>query len=74
MGPGDVFGETAVFAERPRSASVKALTDVVLVVVTREVLSSALGLNSWMGGFIKALAGRFLENDERLRSLQSGRP
>jgi serine/threonine-protein kinase len=70
MGPGDVFGETAVFSEKPRTASVKALTDVVLIVVTREVISSALGLNSWMGAFVKALADRFREADERLRAFE----
>jgi hypothetical protein len=67
MGPGEVFGETAVFSEKPRTASVKAVTDVVLIVVTREIMSSALGLNSWMGAFVKALADRFREVDERLR-------
>jgi serine/threonine-protein kinase len=73
MGPGEVFGETAVFSDRPRSASVKALTDVVLLVVTRDVLSTALGLNSWMGAFVKALAERFLDVDERLRAFESQR-
>ena len=43
MGPGDVFGETAVISDKPRSASVKALTDVVLLVVTRDLLSSSSG-------------------------------
>jgi CRP-like cAMP-binding protein len=70
MGPGEVFGETAVFSEKPRTASVKALTDVVLVVVTRDVLTGALGLNSWMGAFVKALADRFREADERLRTME----
>lgn len=70
MGPGDVFGETAVFTEKPRTASVKAVTDVVLMVVTRDVLSTAVGLNSWMGAFVKALADRFREADERLRTVE----
>jgi hypothetical protein len=70
MGPGDVFGETAVFSDKPRTASVKAVTDVVVVVVTGEVLSSAIGLNSWMGAFVRALADRFREVDERLRVLE----
>jgi serine/threonine-protein kinase len=75
MGPGEVFGETAVLTEKPRSASVKAVTDVVLVVVTREVMSNALGLNSWIGAFVKALAERFREVDERLRvSERQSRP
>ena len=67
MGPGDVFGETAVFTAKPRSASVRAMTDVVLTVVTHDVLSKAVGLNSGMGAFVKALADRFREADERLR-------
>jgi serine/threonine-protein kinase len=70
MGAGDVFGETAVFSDKPRTASVKALTDVVLLVVTSEVLAKAVGLNSWMGAFVKALAERFREADERLRVLE----
>jgi serine/threonine-protein kinase len=70
MGVGDVFGETAVFSQGPRSASVKAVTDVLLLVVTRDVLSRALGLNSWMGAFVRTLAERFREADERLRGGQ----
>jgi serine/threonine protein kinase len=68
MGPGDVFGETAVFSHKPRTASVKATTDAVLLKVTGEVLSRALGLNSWMGAFVRALADRFREADQRLRA------
>jgi tRNA A-37 threonylcarbamoyl transferase component Bud32 len=70
MGPGEVFGETAIFSEKPRSASVKAVTDVVLLVVTVQDLSSGVGLNSWMGTFVKALADRFREVDERLRAYE----
>jgi serine/threonine-protein kinase len=73
MGPGEVFGETAVFTEKPRTASVKALTDVVLLVVTSHVLAQAVGLNSWMGAFVKALADRFREADERLRENERDR-
>jgi hypothetical protein len=73
MGPGEVFGETAVFADKPRSASVKAATDVVLLTVTSQALSSAVGLHSWMGSFVKALANRFRDVDERLRSAEQSR-
>jgi CRP-like cAMP-binding protein len=72
MGPGEVFGETAVFSHKPRTASVRAATEIVLLVVTSEVLSKALGLNSWMGAFVKALADRFREADQRLRSVERG--
>jgi serine/threonine-protein kinase len=74
MGPGEVFGETAVFSDKPRTANVRALTDVDLLVVTSEVLSQAVGLNSWMGAFVKALAERFREADERLRVLERRSP
>jgi serine/threonine-protein kinase len=70
LGPGDVFGETAIVVNKPRSASVRALDDVLVMVVTAETLSSALGLNRWMGGFVKALAERFRELDERVRRLE----
>ena len=70
MGPGEVFGETAVFTDKPRTASVKALTDVVLVVVTSEVLGRAVGINSWMGAFVKALADRFRQADDRVRVVE----
>ena len=73
MGPGDVFGETAVLSKKPRSASVKAVTDVELMVVTSDLLGSALGLNRWMGGFVRALADRFREVDERLHQLEHRR-
>ncbi|HXN32016.1 MAG TPA: cyclic nucleotide-binding domain-containing protein, partial [Polyangiaceae bacterium] len=68
MGPGEVFGETAIFSHKPRTASVKATTDVLLLKVTGDVLSRALGLNSWMGAFVRALADRFREADQQLRN------
>ena len=71
MGPGEVYGETAVFSKKPRSASVRAVTDVEVMVVTGESLSSSLGLTQWMGLFVKTLAERFLDVDERLRELMT---
>ncbi len=70
MGPGDVFGEMAVVSNRPRTASVRALGDVLVMVVTGDTLAAALGLNRWMGKFVKALAERFREADGRLRRLE----
>jgi serine/threonine-protein kinase len=68
MHAGDVFGEMAVFSRKPRSASVRAVDDTVVLKVREEELSRALGLSSWMGVFVRALAERFREADERLRS------
>ena len=62
---GEVFGETAIFADAPRSASVVALEDVSAVVVERTALDSLVA-SSWLGLFVKALADRFLDVDARL--------
>lgn len=66
LGPGDVFGELAILAGSPRTSTVRAIDDVEVLVVDREVLAEGLGLNSWMGRFVKALATRFEELEARL--------
>jgi serine/threonine-protein kinase len=68
MGPGQVFGETAIFSARPRTASVRAVTDVTAMVVTRQSLEEELGKDGWMGHFVRALADRFADLDQRLEN------
>lgn len=64
MGPGEVFGETAIFAASPRTATVIAAEDCVLLEVTREVLEHELGaMKPWMSAFIRTLARRFRERE-----------
>jgi CRP-like cAMP-binding protein len=66
LGPGEVFGETAILASTNRTASVVALTDVTTMVVTRDVLEREVdAMKPWMGAFIKAIAQRFRENEDR---------
>lgn len=64
---GDVFGETAIFADVPRTASVVALDDVSAVVVDRQSLEELMA-STYLGRFVKALADRFLEADGRARA------
>jgi serine/threonine protein kinase len=59
MGPGDVFGETAILSSKPRTASVVALEDLTVLTVTADILASEMGLDSWAGRFARALAQRF---------------
>ncbi len=73
LGPGDVFGETAVFSSTRRTATVEAVDNVTVTVVNRETLTSGLGLGSWLGRFVKALADRFSEVDQRLRQFERER-
>jgi len=66
LGPGAVFGETAVFTRAPRTASVVALTDVSLKLITADSLNRELDRNPWLGAFVRSLAGLFREADQRL--------
>ena len=63
VGPGEVFGEVALFTSSPRIASVEAVTDVKAIVVTPESLAQELESTSWLRAFIRAAAERFAEAD-----------
>jgi eukaryotic-like serine/threonine-protein kinase len=69
LGPGEVFGETAVLTRGPRTASVVAIDEVTLKVVTRETLEAELERNPWLGSFVRAMAARFRDIDDRLAQL-----
>jgi len=71
LGPGEVFGETAILTGEPRSASVIAKGQVTTKVVTRDALERELGTGSWAGAFVKALAERFRDVDEKLARLRA---
>src|SRR5439155_16200491 len=71
MGPGEVFGETAILSSKPRTASVQALEPLAVQVVTPEEHEEGGGLNTWLGQFVRTLAERFCEVDERLTLLEA---
>ncbi|MBN1906211.1 MAG: protein kinase [Deltaproteobacteria bacterium] len=66
MGSGDVFGETAILTEKPRSASVEAVDNVTVAVVKSQYFKEELDTGSWLSPFIRTLAERFREADQRL--------
>lgn len=65
--PGDVFGEMAILSGGFRIASVAAVTNVELEIVTKEALTDGLGINTWLGRFVTTLAERFKDADRRAR-------
>lgn len=67
LGPGECFGELALMTQTPRTATVTALEPCTLTVVTRQDLQDGLGLNTWLGTFVTALAERFVELEKRLK-------
>jgi serine/threonine-protein kinase len=71
LGPGEVFGETAILTHAPRTASVQALETLVLQVVSPEALEEGLGSHGGLGLFVRTLAERFREVDERLAKLDA---
>ncbi len=63
---GEVFGETATLSTGVRTATVVALDEVVLRVVTRESLNNELSRNPWVGALVRALGARYREAEQRL--------
>jgi hypothetical protein len=70
MGPGETFGEAALLAAAPRSASVAAVEPTSVALVTRATLERALQRHSWLGSLVRGLAERFLEIDAELERLR----
>ena len=68
MGPGEVFGETAIFNQAPRSASVRITRSLVALEVSQSAFEKELAEGSWLQIFVKALAHRFKELDQSLSS------
>jgi len=63
MEAGEVFGETAILAGSPRTATVRALTDVTLYSITGEVFAREVGRwNPWVAQFVQTLARRLGED------------
>lgn len=48
--------------------------EVQVLVVSRQVLEEELGLDAWVGDFVKALAGRFRDLEARADALEHGDP
>ena len=65
MGTGNHFGEIAVFTGEPRSASVEAVDEATVAVLTKRHFEEEMGFGAWLGLLIQTLAERFREADQR---------
>lgn len=66
LGPGDIFGELALLLGEPRTASVEALDDCMLLVIERETIEASGALEGWSAALLHALARRFRELERRI--------
>jgi hypothetical protein len=71
LGPGDVFGEAAIFGSSQRTATIIAQDEVVVLVVTRDALERELDRSHFLRAFVEALGQRFVELDRRVRNTDS---
>ncbi|MFO0727958.1 MAG: protein kinase [Myxococcota bacterium] len=68
MEPGEAFGEMALLLGEPRAASVVALEPVTVLVLDQATLNEGLGISGWSGALVKALAQRFSDLEQMVRS------
>jgi serine/threonine-protein kinase len=65
VGAGDVFGEMAILTGSARTASVEALEDCLVTVLSRDVFEREVdAMKPWMSAFARTLAARFRELEE----------
>jgi serine/threonine-protein kinase len=68
MEPGETFGEMALILYEPRAASVAAVDDVTVLVLDQATMNEGLGLSGWTGALVRALAQRFADLEQMVRS------
>jgi serine/threonine-protein kinase len=65
VGAGDVFGEMALLTRSVRTASIEALEDCLLTVLSRDVFEREVdAMKPWMSAFARTLAARFRELEQ----------
>jgi eukaryotic-like serine/threonine-protein kinase len=74
MRPGDVFGETALVSKEPRTATVSAVGDVTVKVVTADAFGRELERSPLLHAVVRQLTTRLLDAERRVREIESGRP
>jgi CRP-like cAMP-binding protein len=67
LGPGEIFGESALLFNEPRSASAYAETECELIEISREIFNQKLtSSDPTVRAIVKMLARRILESNETL--------
>lgn len=73
MGPGDFFGEMALFERQHRAATVRAITEVRAITVDKRTLLRRIEEDPLLAyNLVESMAGRIRELHERLRQSLGG--
>jgi|GEM_PF-1925011 len=66
---GEFFGEMAMFGDEPRSATVRAISDLETIVIGEEYFKDQLSnLPNWFGNMVEVLIERIREMDKKIIS------
>jgi serine/threonine-protein kinase len=68
LSAGAVFGEMAVFTGGTRTATVKAVDEVTVKLITGKTLTLELDRNPWLAAFVRSLARLVRDNEDRSAS------
>jgi CRP/FNR family cyclic AMP-dependent transcriptional regulator len=72
---GAIVGEMAFFENKPRSANVKAITDVEVTLITNDDFAKLLKqIPNWFVSIMQALSGRLRTTNERLQKMEGMKP
>ncbi len=67
LGPGEIFGESGIIQDKPRSTTMKALRDTTIIKVDRETFLKSFGSdNPFLLPLFRMLCARLAAADERL--------
>ena len=73
LSEGDTVGEMAMISDAPRSATVRAVEDTEVVVITEELIRKGLDkLPPWMGKTVTAMVERLRQSTAQMHPLASG--
>jgi CRP-like cAMP-binding protein len=68
INPGELFGELSFLDEQPRSATVKALTDSIVIEIPKIKYADILKTQpKWMESMIKSLVERLRKTNNKVR-------
>ena len=72
LGEGDSIGEMAIISNEPRSASVIAITETHVVVITDDIIKNGLDkMPPWLGHVVHALVKRLRDTNVNIHALHN---